>query len=96
MSQNDLIKLTRINAQIQDLEQERKILRDKLNHTLLDILNQNEYTKIDFETLIGGILSIKKTFYSDDDSSNKTKSLWKKEGASYQTARRKSTKANTM
>jgi hypothetical protein len=96
MSQNDLIKLTRINAQIQDLEQERTVLRDKLNHTLLDILNQHEYTKIDFETLIGGILSIKKTFYSDDESSNKTKSLWKKEGVNYQTARKKSTKTKSV
>lgn len=96
MSHNALMKLAKINAHIHELEQERKVIRDKLNHTLLELITQKEFFEIDFETLIGGILSIKKTFYNDDESSNKTKSLWKKEGASYQTARRKSTKENII
>ncbi len=92
MSHNALIKLTKINAHIQELEKERKVIREKLNHTLLELINKNSFTDIDFETLMGGILSIQKTIMMDDAQSNKQKEVWKKEGYSYQVARKKSIK----
>ena len=35
MSHNALMKLAKINAHIQELETERKMIREKLNQTLL-------------------------------------------------------------
>ena len=94
MSHNALMKLAKINAHIQELETERKMIREKLNQTLLELINQNPFTDIDFETLLGGILFIQKTILIDDDVSNTQKLLWKKEGSSYQAARKKSIKTN--
>ncbi len=92
MSQSALTKITKINEQILELEKERNLIREKLNHTILDIINHHLFKEIDFDTLIGGILSIQKTFVIDDAASNKQKELWKKEGSAYQKSRIKLTK----
>ena len=92
MSQIALVKLTKINAQIAELERDRKEIRDALNHTLLDLLNQKSLADTDFEMLVGGILSVHQMLLSDDPSHQKQKETWKKEGALYQASRKKSIK----
>ena len=94
MSQSVLTKITKINAQILELETEKKEMRDKLNQTLLTLISQSAIEDVDFETCVGGILFIQKTIQSNDVGDQKQKDVWKKEGALYLSARKKMTKQN--
>lgn len=94
MSHIALTKITKINAQILELEAEKKAMSDKLNEILLTLLSQSAIEDVDFETRIGGILFIQKTIRSNDVPDQKKKDIWKKEGALYLSTRKKKTKQN--
>ena len=94
MSHIALTKITKINAQILELETEKKAMSDKLNQILLTLLSQSAIEDVDFETRVGGILFIQKTIQSNDVAEQKQKDVWKKEGALYLSARKKMTKQN--
>lgn len=83
MSQLMLQKLEKLNAHIQKLEHEKKVLTDNLKKSLLNILNDDFILKCDFETLVGGMLSVKVTLNESTDDSKKVKGNWKKEGVQY-------------
>lgn len=87
-----MLKLAKINAQIMELESERNSLKDNLNKTILDLLNQQSTLTTDFETLIGGIITIQKTLPKNDEASQKQKEVWKNEGLSYYKSNKKSVK----
>ena len=94
MSHIALTKITKINAQILELETEKKAMSDKLNQTLLTLISQSAIEDVDFETRVGGLLFIQKTLQSNDIPDQKQKDIWKKEGALYLSARKKTTKQN--
>ena len=94
MSHIALTKITKINAQILELEAERKAMSDKLNQILLTLLSQSAIEDVDFETRVGGTLFIQKIIQGNDVQNQKQKDVWKKEGALYLSARKKTTKKN--
>ena len=94
MSHIALTKITKINAQILELEAEKKAMSDKLNQTLLTLISKSAIENVDFETRVGGLLFIQKTLQSNDIPDQKQKDIWKKEGALYLSARKKTTKQN--
>lgn len=83
MSQLTLQKLEKLNAHIQKLEHEKKVLTENLKKYLLNILNDDFILKCDFETLVGGMLSVKATLNENLESSKKVKEGWKREGIEY-------------
>ena len=94
MSHIALTKITKINAQILELETEKKAMSEKLNQTLLTLISKSSVENVDFETRVGGLLFIQKTLQSNDVPDQKKKDIWKKEGALYLLARKKTTKQN--
>ncbi len=83
MSQITLQKLEKLNAQIQKLEHEKKVLTENLKKSLLNILNDDFIISYDFETLVGGMLSVKAILNESTEASKKVKESWKKEGVQY-------------
>lgn len=83
MSQLTLQKLEKLNAHIQKLEHEKTVLKENLKKSLLKILNDDFILNCDFETLLGGILSVKVTLNENSESSKKVKENWKQEGIQY-------------
>lgn len=83
MSQLTRQKIEKLNAHIQKLEQEKKALHENLKKSLIKILDDNFIFECDFETLAGGVLSVKTTLTENTEASKKMKERWKKEGESY-------------
>lgn len=91
MSQLTLQKIEKLNAQIQKLENDKKILKENLKKSLLKMVDDDFILNCDFETLVGGILSVKTMINEHSEASKKVKENWKKEGAQYFQKSKKST-----
>lgn len=91
MSQLKRQKLERINAQIIKLEHEKKILKENIKQDIVNLLDDRLLLNSDFETLIGGVLSIQKVLLNANDTSQKQMDLWKKEGIQYCQKNKKTT-----
>ncbi len=89
MSQLTHQKLEKLNAQIQKLEHEKKVLKENLKKSLLNILNDDFMLSCDFETLAGGILSVKATLTEHSEASKKVKEGWKNQGVQHLQKRKK-------
>ena len=70
-----------INQSIEKLLQERNQLTENLTKDLVTWLMKKNALAHDYDTLIGGILSVLTLIESNDNASIAQKETWKKEGA---------------
>lgn len=69
-----------INETIEKLLQERKKITEELTKELVAWLMKKDALSHDYDTLIGGILSVLTVIECNDDVSKSQKEAWKKDG----------------
>ena len=85
-----LRKIESLASQIEKMSQEKTLLKESLSVEITKLLNQKNAMSHDFETLVGGIISVIDTLKKDDRDSTDQKQNWKKVGAGYFGPRKKS------
>ena len=70
-----------INVTIEKLLQERNQLTEDLTKDLVTWLMKKNALAHDYDTLIGGIISVLTVIESNDGTSISQKEIWKKEGS---------------
>jgi hypothetical protein len=83
MPTQKLRKIESLANQIEKLKQEHALLTESLAVEITKLLNKKNALSHDFETLIGGIVSVIDTLKKDDEAALSQKQLWKKNGKSY-------------
>lgn len=83
MSHDARLKIEKITTTMLELEREREALTEKLKQNILNILDDDLLLTNDYDTLIGGLLSLQHVLKQDDADSKKRHDLWKKEGIAY-------------
>jgi hypothetical protein len=92
-----LKKIEHIESQIAKLKEEHALLKESLMGEIIKLLHQKHALSHDFETLVGGIISVidtlKKENKNNDDENNNNienqKQIWKKIGGQYFTQSKK-------
>ena len=87
MAQKILLRIAEISNQIEKLSNEQSLLKarlkESLSHDIMKLLNQKNALNYDFETLVGGILSVIDTLKKEDSDAIQHKNNWKKMGSNY-------------
>ena len=87
MAQKILLRIAEISNQIEKLSNEQSLLKarlkESLSHDIMKLLNQKNALHDDFETLVGGILSVIDTLKKEDSDAIQHKNNWKKMGSNY-------------
>ena len=73
-------RLDDINEAIEKLLQERKKITENMTQDLVNWLMKKEDLVHDYDTLVGGFLSILTVIQRNDDASKEQLEIWKKEG----------------
>jgi hypothetical protein len=83
MATKTLLRIETITTQIEKLNQERAHLTETLNGEITNLLKQKNALSFDFETLVGGLLSIIDVLKKEDETTLNQKQTWKKDGKNY-------------
>lgn len=96
MNNKIISRIDMLNTQIEKLKIKKQQLTNDLSNEVIVLLKQRNALSYDFETLIGGLLSVLDTLKNNDDASINQKQIWKKNGGSHfrSTKRTKKSKAS--